>query len=128
MNKKPLCPDVEALLDALAQADEEEMNVPNNDLISKRELRKTFAEYCPGDCSSCDYCSATVGKLFCALIDDSPVIDAEPVRHGNWEIINRNEAQCTKCKMIRNISNQTGWNYCPKCGAKMDLEVQHGQK
>lgn len=53
--------------------------MPNDDLISKSELRKTFAEICPGDCSSCDYSSATDGRLACAIIDDSPpAIDAEP--------------------------------------------------
>ena len=46
--------------------------------------------------------------------------DAKPVRHGEWEIINRNEARCSECKVIRNIGSQTGWNFCPNCGAKMD--------
>lgn len=33
-----------------------------------------------------------------------------------------NHAYCSQCLYGRNIETQIGWNYCPNCGAKMDLE------
>ena len=58
------------------------------------------------------------------LIDKCPTIDAEPVRHGRWiEIRDKYNycigQKCSKCgRRVRNC----GENYCPSCGAKMDLE------
>ena len=93
--------------------------MPNDDLISKSELKKTFAEYCPGDCSSCDYSSATDGKLFCALIEDSPVIDAEPTRYGTW-IKKIGCCKCSECLTECWADSVLGYDYCPNCGAKME--------
>ena len=92
----------------------------NNDLISREKLQKAFERECIGECGCCKHIKHNPEG--CALIDNAPAVDAEPVRHGMWEIINRNEARCSECKMIRNIGNQTGWNFCPNCGAKMDKE------
>lgn len=50
---------------------------------------------------------------------DQPVVDAEPVRHGHWELIDREEPRrygCSQCK--RMVWHEE--NYCPNCGAKMD--------
>lgn len=52
-------------------------------------------------------------------------IDAEHVRHGRWELVREELYECSACGMIRNIRTQLAWIYCPKCGAKMDLEVEH---
>lgn len=94
--------------------------MPNNDLISREKLQKAFERECIGECGCCKHIKHNPEG--CALIDNAPTVDAEPARHGKWEIINRNEARCSECKMIRNIGNQTGWNFCPNCGAKMDKE------
>ena len=68
--------------------------------------------------------SVDVRRIIC----ESPIIDAEPVRHGHWEtkvyttgdglddwgIIHREEV-CSECgKWQIGISN-----FCPNCGAKM---------
>ena len=53
-------------------------------------------------------------------IDSLPTIEAEPVRHGRWKK-RMNERTCSLCKFIY-YSNNDEWNYCPNCGAKMDLE------
>lgn len=64
-------------------------------------------------------------------LDNIPTIDAEPVRHGKWEVIFYDNipkiAQCSECGEgliftkkdypIRHISN-----YCPNCGAKMEVD------
>ena len=42
-----------------------------------------------------------------------PVIEAEPVRHGNW-IVQDGCVQCSECG-----EPNMEWNYCPFCGAKM---------
>jgi hypothetical protein len=50
--------------------------------------------------------------------------DAEPVRHGKWRIINvpkkwgGSTLRCSEC----NTGSTYLWNYCPNCGAKMDLK------
>jgi hypothetical protein len=59
-----------------------------------------------------------------AVLEDAPTIDAEPVRHGRWELVHKELSECSACGMIRNIRTQFAWAYCPNCGAKMDLEVQ----
>lgn len=54
-----------------------------------------------------------------------PTVEAEPVRHGRWEFIGGYGYQyrCSKCIMC--ADHRT--NYCPNCGAKMDLdEVENG--
>ena len=71
--------------------------------------------------------------VVCCVIDEEPSVDAEPVRHGRWEtkvyttgdglddwsIIHLEEV-CSECgKWQIGISN-----FCPNCGAKMDLEEE----
>ena len=61
------------------------------------------------------------------LIDEAPIIDAEPVRHGKWGKSNAISGllSCKNCGCQRNPNFKIGfgaWNYCPNCGAKMDLK------
>ena len=61
------------------------------------------------------------------MIDMMPTI-TEPVRHGKW--IKADSQQyfrkhypaftCSECGQRKD--NQKIWNYCPHCGARMDLE------
>ena len=60
-------------------------------------------------------------------IDNTPTIDAEPVRHGRWVFSpDHAEGICTMCnfKIYGRPYNNTylivPYNYCPNCGAKMD--------
>ena len=69
-----------------------------------------------------------------ALIDATPTIDAEPVRHGRWELGLDTTCDCEfiKCSVCseefydgENDTVDILYNYCPNCGAKMmDAEVQ----
>lgn len=62
-------------------------------------------------------------------IEFSPTVDAEPVRHGEWEKI-RGMAPPefhgkNRCSICGNVALQYKWReelspYCPECGAKMD--------
>lgn len=61
-------------------------------------------------------------------IKSIPAADVAPVRHGRWE-----GDDCSCCKLPWNynmLQNAQDWgyfdpmpDYCPNCGAKMDLEV-----
>lgn len=57
-------------------------------------------------------------------IDDAPTVDAEPVRHGYWEVDEDGNIKCSECG-----HRGVGDNYCERCGAKMDEvedETVHG--
>ena len=58
-----------------------------------------------------------------------PAADVAPVRHGRWELVEYKctpldtdqTLVCTECGFAH--QNDDWYNYCPNCGAKMDLEV-----
>lgn len=56
-------------------------------------------------------------------IDDAPTVDAEPVKHAHWVIIDQQDAnekpdfRCSSCFLISPLRGYT--RYCPNCGAKM---------
>ena len=74
----------------------------------------------------CRYMQKKVLRIF----HESKTIEAEPVKHGRWEIITDDYdcemMRCTKCRAEfydgDNDTVDTLHNYCPNCGAKMDLE------
>ena len=47
-----------------------------DDLVSKSELQNCFVKLCPRNCTICDYNKSVDGKAHCAVIDDSPIVDA----------------------------------------------------
>ena len=52
-------------------------------------------------------------------IECLPTID--PVKHGKWEVVDEAEPRrygCSECKRL----SYTQYNYCPNCGASMDME------
>ena len=53
-------------------------------------------------------------KMFENALNDAPAIDAVPVVHGEWEIIDG----CVCCSVCGEPCME--FNYCPYCGAKMD--------
>ena len=63
------------------------------------------------------------------LLDQAPLVDAEPVRHGQWEtkeyttedsfddwIVIHHEEVCSECGKGQGERSK----FCPNCGAKMD--------
>ena len=52
----------------------------------------------------------------------APTIDITPAKHGRW--IPAEYPFMDECQYCSNCGNRTVWgfryNYCPKCGAKMD--------
>lgn len=70
----------------------------------------------------------SVGYVEVVAIDDIenvPTIDAEPVRHG-WWIEDGGFNTCSLCGNSFDRYDDGGYyqdfDYCPKCGAKMDLK------
>ena len=62
-------------------------------------------------------------------IKKAPTIEAEPVKHGRWERVPSNgiggTARCSICGKA--IYGYHTMNYCPNCGANMDLEEQSNE-
>ena len=66
------------------------------------------------------------GYAFDELIDAAPTIDAEPVKHGKWEMkpdpfgFFDEIPVCSECGCTTKMREKT--KYCPHCGARMDEE------
>ena len=53
------------------------------------------------------------------------IIDAEPVRHGRWEHFNKHAPDAVSCSVCDYpFARLYPANYCPNCGAQMDLKNQ----
>lgn len=71
-----------------------------------------------------------LGRCVCEFFaDDAPTVDAVPVVHGEWSVIEddwEDEVyyECSICKKefaaLDEAPVENLWNYCPNCGAKMD--------
>ena len=87
----------------------------NDDLISRKALIERHGEPC---------------HSFLDVIERMPAIDAEPVRHGTWEMCRKTlktdfatltgtYPTCSLCGHVEcGVDKSTP--YCPGCGAKMD--------
>lgn len=53
------------------------------------------------------------------IVLNVPTIEAEPIRHGHWNIIEGMPTQCSRCGYY---VKQKTYKYCPYCGARMDEE------
>ena len=69
------------------------------------------------------YCDTPDIDLSCekfeAAIFKIPPADVAPVRHGKWLHRKNGVAYCSECE-VDTVEDET--EYCPNCGAKMDLE------
>ena len=78
-----------------------------------------------------------VSPRFLQILRDLPAADVAPVRHGRWECVyddntGETDITCSHCKNTRTVNgcfvSTDGKScyfeddYCPNCGAKMDLE------
>jgi Zn-finger nucleic acid-binding protein len=54
-----------------------------------------------------------------------PNADVQPVRHGRWELTNNPSfRKCSECDTwwSSNFTDNCFVNYCPRCGARMNLK------
>ena len=81
-----------------------------------------------------EFCASVVPDL-----ESIPAADVEPVRHGRWIswedadncIPSPNRHECSVCHdaaqvLVSNIELLS--DFCPNCGAKMDLEDENGSQ
>lgn len=71
------------------------------------------------------------GSLVQTITSALPTVDAEKVRHARWKRHPQAPAVgdlyvCSLCKMNVDNFEKRWFNYCPNCGATMDLEVSDG--
>lgn len=63
--------------------------------------------------------------LLAAASEIEEMPEAEPVKRGRWVSVQRRSAtfyECSLCNDRWNYGAVIYLNYCPNCGAKMDLE------
>ena len=80
------------------------------------------------------YCCASIEIDEKRAILDAPIADVAPVRHGRWEKAqdmrrmdgNIYDYRCSLCDSLAEKGVYNNYdrltNYCPSCGAVMDLE------
>ena len=82
-----------------------------------RTRPETYSEYNQGWNDACDYIR---GKL-----EAEKPADAEPVSYGRWEWKTEDIYLCSACGYDAHVKEVMGspvWQYCPNCGAILDLE------
>ena len=102
----------------------------DGDLISREAAVGIIMKYCPDDDGSCSKADVDLREML-DEIEDIPAVDATPVVHGRWVHTTKEDDDwggtfhrftCSACDWSMG-DNPDGWgNYCPNCGAKMDLE------
>lgn len=60
-------------------------------------------------------------KIIGKAILNLPSVQPEQ-KHGMWIRLSNNLAQCSECKDYINNAISCGYNYCPNCGAEMDMK------
>jgi hypothetical protein len=101
------------------------MNMPNDDLISRKALLETFEKLKDNPNNQMVEIIFLDGAM--SAIDVAPAVDAEPVRRGKWI---ENYAygawhyDCPFCDdgYATKKREKKPENYCHNCGAKMDKE------
>ena len=90
-------------------------------LIDADALKAVFEEK-----SSEAVCGVELCKAIISRIDEAPTVDAEPVRHGEWEMkpdpfgFFHDIPVCSECGCTTKMREKT--KHCPNCGARMDEE------
>ena len=105
--------------------------------IDADELKKKLADELSDALGETDFTDGLQHglKLAIELAEETPIADAEPIRHGHWEK-SKDDNDRWRCSRCGNV--YIGFNgihstfaeicyYCPNCGAKMDDEVEEDE-
>lgn len=96
--------------------------------ISREELRKHLKECYDNELFDADMRKATIG--IDVYVENMPAADVQPVKHGRWELTNNPSfRKCSVCGAwwSSDITDNCFTNYCPKCGARMDIIYENDQ-
>jgi len=91
-----------------------------DEYISREETVKAFCEKCKGYYDG--HCIHR-GECDIDVIKNAPAADVQPVKHGKW-----NGYTCSECNVCTDyfVSGDFYFdekpNFCPNCGARMDLK------
>lgn len=98
--------------------------------VFESEIRKMFRPYgdgtYPGDYEAMIHDETLVDVL--ETINEASIVDAVEVVHGRWVLEKvgsvKSGYECSVCRKTRWFYSDVpqAFNYCPNCGAKMDLE------
>lgn len=94
------------------------MNRTTDDLISRASFRSNIQTIL-NDTTCPIHIAAEIEQY----LELEPAVDAAPVVHGLWIYFNcagNRLYQCSEC--YHWIDAKTDRNYCPNCGAKMEIE------
>ena len=90
-----------------------------DEYIKRGEIRRAYEKlarsYMHGEPYIADW-------KFDEMIEELPVADVVPVRHGRWETNSDRPDSliCSVCKCGFDMWKHDPHNFCPNCGAKMD--------
>lgn len=101
----------------------------NSDLISRKEAIETISLVLKACNPELDPIHIRVLSSAIHLLEDEPVVDAAPIIHAQWvpESDRTNHWHCGNCGFVEGIVSRF-YNYCPNCGAKIDLEEQEARQ
>ena len=97
--------------------------MPEKEYIERECAYKACEKYFNGVCGY-DVSESEVINDFEKIIDSVPAADVAPVRHGYWVKEKRDVLihwHCSACKECFYLDMPNA-EYCPHCGAKMDLK------
>ena len=103
--------------------------MPKNDELLSYEVRRVICNAPAVDAVPMDFHERCLGlevrRRFNAEETARRCIESyEPVRHGRWIYDINNLYGCSECMTRESMSHRNMKNYCPNCGAKMDLEEE----
>lgn len=96
----------------------------NIETIIQTEIKKIVKEYVESNCE--EAIQEIVGEQLKKYIDESTTIEAELVKQGKWiekPYLFGTTNYCSLCENNYGMPHER-YNFCPNCGAKMDLEVE----
>ena len=95
--------------------------------VDTKEFAKAMREQAVKDGYGRIVYSVELWELITEIFDSQPTADVVEVKHGKW-VINRypvskkEDYNCSICSFASNNIDILACNYCPNCGAKMDIE------
>lgn len=91
-----------------------------NDLISRSKVEEVISALVHEEGVTDD--AAVLGCMVWNAVHTMEAVDAAPVVHGRWVDNGIPESMLSGCSVCGFSCGAYTFNYCPKCGAKMDKE------